>query len=610
MCGIVGVVSSTPCKDFLIRGLKKLEYRGYDSSGMAIADLDGNVSIAKAIGAPVHLDKSLHENIDSTLATGTVGLAHTRWATHGVVSEANTHPHSCGRVTLVHNGIIENHADIKAQLSVSMKYNYQSQTDSEVLAVLLDHLMSNGETMQSAIQSMSEMVKGAYGIVAIDANKTDEIWVARSGSPMVIGLGEDANYVASDALALNAFTENFVYLDEGQIACIKQHSYQIYSSVGEPQSAQETHIPYKADCDSHVGYDSFMAKEIDEQPDVIERLIRSHVDKSGIKADSDLFLIKGKLRNVKQLHIVACGTSYNAGLVAKHFFEDYAGIPTSVEVASEYRYRAVAVPENTAFICVSQSGETADTLAALRKAKESKYLTTLTLCNVETSAMVREADLHLTLQAGTEIGVASTKAFTTQLSAFLMLAATVCEDEDKQISLIDSLLRLPDDCRSVLLLSNEIKVNAAPIFEKTNSCLFLGRGEQSAIAAEGALKLKELSYIHAEAYAAGELKHGPLALIDNEIPVVVNAPGDCLHEKLVSNIEEVNARGGQFVIFSSKDAVVDLDEMVNIVMPPLPLTTACITYAIPLQLLAFHVTKLRGENVDKPRNLAKSISVE
>lgn len=610
MCGIVGVVSNTPCKDILIEGLKKLEYRGYDSAGVAISAPAGNVNVLKSTGAPSLLEGKIEHSPNAELLTGTVGIAHTRWATHGKVTETNAHPHRAGRITVVHNGIIENYAELKAELKGQSEHQFVSETDSEVLAALLDYFVKQTSSMKQAILSMGETVKGAYGLVVIDSDEPDVIWVARSGSPMVIGLGQGANYVASDTLALNAHTESFIYLDEGEIACVKKDACDVFSSLGEALTPVIEHVPYLKEEDGHNGYGSFMEKEIAEQPAVIGRLVRNHLGENGIKIESALHQVKSKFDGAESIHIVACGTSFNAGLVAKHFFEHYTGLPISVEIASEYRYRTVAVPKNTAFICVSQSGETADTLAALRKAKASGYLTTLALCNVGSSAMVREADSHLMLQAGVEIGVASTKAFTTQLTAFLLLTIAMCKDEQKKSGLAKALMRLPADCESVLNVSDKIKKLAAPVFKETNSCLFLGRGEQSAIAAEGALKLKELSYIHAEAYAAGELKHGPLALIDDVIPVVVNAPGDTLSDKLASNVEEVNARGGRFVVFSAKDVHLHGERIVNITMPDVPLETAAVTYAIPLQLLAYHVTLLRGENVDKPRNLAKAVSVE
>jgi glucosamine--fructose-6-phosphate aminotransferase (isomerizing) len=611
MCGIVGVASSTPCKTRLIDGIEKLEYRGYDSAGVAIAIPNISTEIEKAVGAPSVLRAKIEDLKSDILDTGSVGIAHTRWATHGRVTKENAHPHQVGRITLVHNGIIENYAAIKEEYDDIASLNYRSQTDSEILAALLNYFISNLElSMPEALQAVSQKVHGTYGLVVLDAFNTSEIWVARSGSPMVIGLGDDANYVASDVLALNQYTEDFIYLDEGDFAGISANSYQVFNSRGDAITKPIKKLTYVSDNDGHNGYSSFMEKEIAEQPAVIGRLVRAHLSSEGVKDGSELAHIRNEMSGVENIHLIACGTSYNAGLVAKYYFESYLNIPTSVEIASEFRYRSVAVPKNTAFICISQSGETADTLAALRKANEIEYLTTITLCNVSTSSMVREANASLLLQAGVEVGVASTKAFTTQLTAFLLLTLALTDCEQKKAELIEALFRLPADCESVLNVSDDIRKNAAPTFKDSYSCLFLGRGEQFPIAMEGALKLKELSYIHAEAYAAGELKHGPLALIDDVIPVVVNAPGGELNDKLAANVEEVNARGGRFVAFVSPDVELHGDNLVNIRMPQLPEATLAITYAIPLQLLSYHVTVLRGNNVDKPRNLAKSVTVE
>jgi glucosamine--fructose-6-phosphate aminotransferase (isomerizing) len=542
-----------------------------------------------------------------------MGIAHTRWATHGRVTEANAHPHISGRISLVHNGIIENHHTLRNELQ-SLGAQFLSETDSEVLAVAIEREMEKGVSLHQAVQVVTARATGAYGLVVMDRNK-EEIVVARSGSPMVIGLSAQANYVASDPLAINDKTESFIYLDEGETAIVHAHSVNVFSARGEKIDKPISIVEYNPEDDGKNGYDTFMQKEIAEQPAVIGRLVRTHLsDQLGVlNMSSELNNIRLKLNreDCKNIHIVACGTSYHAGLVARYYFEHYLDLPTTVEIASEFRYRDVAVPEGTAFICISQSGETADTLAALRKAKKSGYLTTLVLCNVATSSMVREADASLALQAGIEVGVASTKAFTTQLTAFLLLTLAMMDSNDpKRRSLHNDLMRLPADCETMLNLGSFVDSKAAPVLDGSSSCLFLGRGEQTPIAMEGALKLKELSYIHAEAYAAGELKHGPLALIDKDIPIIVTAPSDGVVDKLTSNIEEVAARGGRFVIFHAPDVDIDVDNAVKIQMPVVPLSTAAITYVIPLQLLSYYATLRRDFNVDQPRNLAKSVTTE
>jgi glucosamine--fructose-6-phosphate aminotransferase (isomerizing) len=611
MCGIIGTVGDKTVLSTLLTGLKKLEYRGYDSAGVAISDANGQFTVIKAVG---NTDALKHATENSHAISGaTMGIAHTRWATHGRVTEANAHPHISGRISLVHNGIIENHHTLRNELQ-SLGAQFLSETDSEVLAVAIEREMEKGVSLHQAVQVVTARATGAYGLVVMDRNK-EEIVVARSGSPMVIGLSAQANYVASDPLAINDKTESFIYLDEGETAIVHAHSVNVFSARGEKIDKPISIVEYNPEDDGKNGYDTFMQKEIAEQPAVIGRLVRTHLsDQLGVlNMSSELNNIRLKLNreDCKNIHIVACGTSYHAGLVARYYFEHYLDLPTTVEIASEFRYRDVAVPEGTAFICISQSGETADTLAALRKAKKSGYLTTLVLCNVATSSMVREADASLALQAGIEVGVASTKAFTTQLTAFLLLTLAMMDSNDpKRRSLHNDLMRLPADCETMLNLGSFVDSKAAPVLDGSSSCLFLGRGEQTPIAMEGALKLKELSYIHAEAYAAGELKHGPLALIDKDIPIIVTAPSDGVVDKLTSNIEEVAARGGRFVIFHAPDVDIDVDNAVKIQMPVVPLSTAAITYVIPLQLLSYYATLRRDFNVDQPRNLAKSVTTE
>lgn len=611
MCGIIGVVGADTILSTLLVGLKKLEYRGYDSAGIALSDAKSGVDVVKAVG---NTDALKLKCESSELASNPVmGIAHTRWATHGMVTESNAHPHISGYISLVHNGIIENHNTLRKELQ-SIGAKFLSETDSEVLAVAINNEVQKGTALHDAVRLVASRATGAYGLVVMHQSY-EEIVVARSGSPMVIGLSAGANYVVSDPLAINYKTESFIYLDEGETAIVKRDSVQVFSAQGIEVSKSVVTVKFNPEDDGKNGYETFMQKEIAEQPAVIGRLIRAHLAEQpgSIHMNSDLNKIAAKIQgsDCKQIHIVACGTSYHAGLVARYYFEHYLSLPTTVEIASEYRYRSVAVPDNTAFICISQSGETADTLAALRKASKLNYITTLVLCNVATSSMVREAELSLALQAGVEVGVASTKAFTTQLTALLLLTIALMEPNcQKRRALHQDLMRLPADCETMLNLGSKVASQAAPVLDNTHSCLFLGRGEQTPIAMEGALKLKELSYIHAEAYAAGELKHGPLALIDAVMPIVVTAPSDSVVDKLTSNIEEVAARGGRFVIFHAPDVEINVDNMTSILVPALPLSTAAITYAIPLQLLSYYATLRRGLNVDQPRNLAKSVTTE
>ncbi len=611
MCGIVGVIGNTPCTEILLNGLSRLEYRGYDSAGISVLDSKGNRVVLKATGNVSQLRNKISNEKLPLETLGTTGIAHTRWATHGKVTESNAHPHLSNNIAVVHNGIIENHGELREQL-VNKGYQFRSETDTEVLACLLHDLQKQTPKIVDCITTLTKVVTGAYGLVVQDLNTPDQIVVARSGSPMVIGINEHHRYVASDTLALHPYTENFIYLEEGEFAVLKESEHQVFSQRGAPVEKQVFNVPREKDDGEKNGYDTFMEKEMSEQPAIVGRLIRQHMgDTAGtFNTNSDVHKISKALASCKHLHLVACGTSYHASLVAKDYFEKYLNIPTSVEIASEYRYRSVAVPEDSAFICVSQSGETADTLAALRKAKELPYLTTLTLCNVATSSMVREAHHAFYLNAGVEIGVASTKAFTTQLTAFLLITLSLVKDHETCVTLHNDLLRLSTDCERMLTLGREIERKAAPIIAKVKSCLFLGRGQQSVIAMEGALKLKELSYIHAEAYAAGELKHGPLALIDDDMPLVVTAPKDDTIDKLAANIEEVNARGGLFVVFAEEGVDLHGESITVIRTPSVPLSTAAITYALPLQLLSFYVTLLLGNNVDQPRSLAKSVSVE
>lgn len=608
MCGIVGIVSHRNVADDLLNGLERLEYRGYDSAGAAIFNGE-QVKVLKSVSNVA----GLKELVFNTNTTGSAGIAHTRWATHGEPGERNAHPHVAGSLSLVHNGIIENHAPLREELSAK-GHVFKSDTDSEVIVHLLDEYIKEGMTRIDALKKATKIMHGAYGLVLLDEKNPEELLIARSGSPMVIGLGDDAQYVASDQGSLRPYTESFIYLKEGDVAILRKNEVQIFDVDGI-EVKRDISIAEDDLADNGKGeYDYFMQKEMFEQPSVIGRLVRKHINSKGIISGSEVESIAKSLSGVENIHIVACGTSYHAGLVAKYWFEKFAQIPCAVEIASEYRYRDVAVPKNTAFICVSQSGETADTLAALSKANDGDYVTTIAICNVPTSSMVRDAKEHLLTLAGTEIGVASTKAFTTQLAAFLLIAFALAENGKKLSSdvrdeFLVALRNMPAQCEQALSLEQEIE-EASAVFEHAESGIFLGRGPQSAIALEGALKLKELSYVHAEAYAAGELKHGPLALIDEMLPIVVNAPSDHVVDKLSSNIEEVMARGGRFIIFAAPGLELPKKNALIIRMPKVSALTSPIVYTLPLQMLSYHVALLKGKNIDRPRNLAKSVSVE
>lgn len=608
MCGIVGIVSQRNVVDDLLNGLERLEYRGYDSSGAAIFD-GKETKVLKSVSNVA----GLKESTFNANVTGNIGIAHTRWATHGEPSERNAHPHLAGTLSIVHNGIIENHVKLRDELS-EKGHIFKSDTDSEVIVHLLDEYIKSGLSRIDALKKATKIMHGAYGLVLLDESNPDELLIARSGSPMVIGLGDDAQYVASDQGSLRPYTESFIYLKEGDVALLRKDELRIYDANGVEVEREVTIADDDFTDDGKGEYDYFMQKEMFEQPSVIGRLVRKHINNNGFLPGSEIKEIAKSLSTVKNINIVACGTSYHAGLVAKYWIEKYAKTPCSVEIASEYRYRDVAVPEQSAFICVSQSGETADTLAALNKANEGGYIKTIAICNVATSSMVRDAEDHILTLAGTEIGVASTKAFTTQLTAFLMLAFALSEQKESISSeerneFLCALRNMPAHCEQALSLEQEIQ-EAGNVFEGVESGIFLGRGPQSAIALEGALKLKELSYVHAEAYAAGELKHGPLALIDEQLPIVVNAPDDHVVDKLCSNIEEVMARGGQFVIFADPGLELPSKNAVIVKMPKVPAITSPIVYTLPLQMLSYHVALLKGKNIDRPRNLAKSVSVE
>lgn len=610
MCGIVGAVTNRNVTNILIEGLHRLEYRGYDSAGLAVINAENNIECCKREGKVKNLQLAAHEEA----VNGVVGIAHTRWATHGKPCQENAHPHvSNNRIAVVHNGIIENYQEIRQQLQQD-GYEFLSDTDTETIVHLLHSKLKDSVNLLDAVNKTIPLLKGAYGLAVIDKNEADKLIVARSGSPLVIGLGIDENFIASDQLALRQVTDRFVYLEEGDIAEITASQYTIYHA-GKCMTREVTKITEAAAAADKGEFKHYMLKETYEQPAVIQATLQGRITDNSLLDESFGVKAKEALGQVKAVQIVACGTSYHAATVAKYWIEAIAGICCSVEVASEFRYRKMVVQENTLLLTVSQSGETADTLAALRLAKTLGYVSTMTICNVAQSSLVRESDIALLTQAGPEIGVASTKAFTTQLTAFLLLTLYLAKENnslerEKEAEIVQALNALPGYIEQVLTLDEEIQTTFE-CFSDKNHALFLGRGAMHAVAMEGALKLKEISYIHAEAYPAGELKHGPLALVDENMPIVAVAPNDELLEKLKSNLEEVAARGGKLFVFADINAGFNNSESITVInLPTVPDILAPIVYTIPLQLLSYHVALLKGTDVDQPRNLAKSVTVE
>jgi len=610
MCGIVGAVAERNITAILVEGLKRLEYRGYDSAGVAVYTNDQKLERARRPGKVSELEQALAEEA----LVGRLGIAHTRWATHGAPCERNAHPHFSGDLAVVHNGIIENHEALREQLK-ALDYVFTSDTDTEVIAHLLNHKLKNLPDLTEALQATVKELHGAYGLAVISAQQPDRLVAARSGSPLVIGLGLGENFLASDQLALRQVTDRFMYLEEGDIAEIRRDSVHIWDVSGKPVERETVQYRDGAEAAEKGEFRHFMLKEIHEQPSVVQRTLEGRLSPNGVLVQAfgpqaaELF---AKVRNVQ---IVACGTSYHAGMVARYWLEELAGIPCQVEVASEFRYRKVVVQPDTLFVTISQSGETADTLAALRNAKELGFLASLAICNVGISSLVRESDLTLLTQAGREIGVASTKAFTTQLVGLLLLTLSLGQVHGSlakgvEATLVEELRRLPARLGEALAMDSTVE-KIAELFAEKNHTLFLGRGAQFPVAMEGALKLKEISYIHAEAYPAGELKHGPLALVDNDMPVVTVAPNNELLEKLKSNLQEVRARGGQLIVFADEKAGMTNGEGTHVVhMPHIHDILSPILYTIPLQLLSYYVAVLKGTDVDQPRNLAKSVTVE
>ncbi len=607
MCGIVGAVADRNVTKILVEGLRRLEYRGYDSAGVAVLDSAGELNIRKSAGKVAKLE----EQIAAQPARGTLGIAHTRWATHGKPSQANAHPHSSGNIAVVHNGIIENYLQLREALQAK-GYVFVSETDSEVVAHLLNDLVSSGLDILQALQQATGQLEGAYALGVIDNLEPGRLVAARSGSPLVVGVGIEENFIASDQLALRQVTDRFIFLDEGDLIDLRADQIAIFDREHKPVERKITQLTEADETADKGKFRHYMLKEIYEQTKVLNNTLQGRVSKTAVLEEAFGTEAKAIFDQVESVQILACGTSYHAGMIAKYWFEDWAGIPCAVEVASEFRYRKTVVRPNTLFVSVSQSGETADTLAALRDS--SGYLASLTICNVANSSLVRESDLCLMTLAGPEIGVASTKAFTTQLVALQLLVIALGRrhglSTDKEAELVQGLLQLPDLCAKVLGLDEDIQTMSEAFSEKNHS-LFLGRGVQYPVALEGALKLKEISYIHAEAYPAGELKHGPLALVDSDMPVVAVAPNDELLEKLKSNLEEVQARGGKLFVFADQRSGFENDDSTTLLnLPHVPLNIAPIIYTLPLQLLSYHVAVLKGTDVDQPRNLAKSVTVE
>ena len=606
MCGIVAAIAERPVQSILLEGLKRLEYRGYDSAGLATLAGD-HIQRTRAMGKVAELESLLGDS------TANQGIAHTRWATHGVPSIKNAHPHQSGRFAIVHNGIIENYESLRSELT-DLGYRFDSDTDTETIAHLLHYLSQTNESFDTVVAAVIKRLEGAFALAIIDEQTPGVLWVARQGSPLVIGVGHGEHFVGSDQLALLHVTDRFIFLDEGDSAKLRSHTLEIYDSAHQLANRPIVRATTSNEQASKGQYRHFMAKEIYEQPNAVLTTLRGRLGKNQI-----LTGVLGPngdqlLEEAKAVQIVACGTSYHAGLVAKYWIESLVGIPCQVEIASEYRYRKVVTLPNTLWIAISQSGETADVLSALRHIDSTNVLTTLAICNVATSSLVRETELALLTEAGPEIGVASTKAFTTQLTVLLLLAGLMAKNQSavefSEPSFVQALQRLPRLLEEVLTLEPQIQAISEQFIDKQHT-LFLGRATMNPIAMEGALKLKELSYIHAEAYPAGELKHGPLALVDETMPVVAVAPNDELVEKLRSNLSEVKARGGQLIVFADFAVATEAsDEITQCVMPETDPLIAPIVFTLPLQLLSYHVAVLRGTDVDQPRNLAKSVTVE
>lgn len=614
MCGIVGAVAERNIANILLEGLKRLEYRGYDSAGLSVIR-DGELHRERQVGKVQALVDAVA--INPEFFDGHIGIAHTRWATHGEPAQRNAHPHVSGKIAVVHNGIVENYAELKEEL-LAKGYEFTSQTDTEVVAHLINDLYRQSPDLLQAVRAVIPLLHGAFALGIVHVDSPDELITVRLGSPLVIGVGIGENFIASDQLALLPVTNRFIYLEEGDIAKLTRNSIQIFAD-GVEVSRKINEIDAQQHNADKGEFKHYMLKEIYEQPDAVARTIEMAVDNGDTSTLRSDFLQRHEtqLAGIRNIQVIACGTSYHAGMVAKYWFENLTRLPCSVEVASEFRYRNPVVVDNSLVICISQSGETADTLSALRDTQKQNPagLVSLALCNVPTSSLVRETDIYLPTLAGPEIGVASTKAFTTQLAALMLLVLKIGAiqsriDNERLTTLLSELHKLPGQLFASLKLDGDIQTMSES-FEDKRSCLFLGRGLQFPIALEGALKLKEISYIHAEGYAAGELKHGPLALVDKDMPIVVLAPKDSMFDKLKANMQEVHARHGELFIFASESSQMVAEDRMHVVyVPEVCETLAPIVYSVPIQLLSYHVAVMRGTDVDQPRNLAKSVTVE
>ncbi|MGB1428493.1 MAG: glutamine--fructose-6-phosphate transaminase (isomerizing) [Cycloclasticus sp.] len=607
MCGIVGAVSQRDITGVLIKGLQRLEYRGYDSAGIAVVAADHGFERRRTQGKVKNLD----ELIRAQPLSGQCGVAHTRWATHGVPSEKNAHP--LNEITLVHNGIIENFESLRKK-QLELGHEFDSETDTEVIVHAIDDEYKKSKDLLMSVQKTVESLQGAYALGVLEKGNNNHMVAVRKGSPLVIGIGSNEHFIASDVFALLGEAEHFIYLEDGDVADMTHDSVTIYNESGEPVERKINQTTLQADTVGLGEYDHYMQKEIFEQAAVLKHTLEGRIENGRILTSCFGEAAEEAFKSIQEVQIVACGTSFHAGLVAKYWFESVAGLPCHIEVASEFRYRPHIVKSNTLFVTISQSGETADTLAALQASSELGYAHTLAICNVPESSLVRESEWSLMTKAGPEIGVASTKAFTTQLTALLLLVVSLGKyhaiDEKTHIEIVRQLEVLPEKVAEVLRLEPEI-IEFSKKFNDKHNALFLGRGEQYPVAMEGALKLKEISYIHAEAYPAGELKHGPLALVDDQMPVVAVAPNNDLLEKLKSNLQEVQARGGELFVFADVHATFEETEGLEIIrVSEISEIIAPIIYTVPLQLLAYHVALLKGTDVDQPRNLAKSVTVE
>ncbi|HET7812287.1 MAG TPA: glutamine--fructose-6-phosphate transaminase (isomerizing) [Steroidobacteraceae bacterium] len=611
MCGIVGAIAERNVVPILMEGLRRLEYRGYDSAGIAVLNGTQKLKRLRTVGKV----KVLQDAIDADPTHGPVGIAHTRWATHGVPSERNAHPHvSHDGLAIVHNGIIENHEELREELK-KLGYKFTSETDTEVIAHRVHHHMQSQKDLFKAVRATVAELEGAYALAVVSESEPERIIVAREGCPVVIGLGVEENFVASDVAALLPVTRQFMFLEEGDVADLRRTSIKVLDKNGDKADRPVRESELSADAAEKGQFRHFMLKEIHEQPRAVADTLAERVANGRLLEAAFGPAATAVFAKVEHVHIIACGTSYHSGVVARYFIEQICKLPCTVEIASEYRYRNPVVPKNSLFVTISQSGETADTLAALRLAKQAGYLSSLAICNVPESSLVRESELVMLTRAGPEIGVASTKAFTTQLAALSMLVIALAKnrtaDAERERNLVQRLIEIPSMIEKTLTLDPVIH-DLAKRFADKHHTLFLGRGALSAIAMEGALKLKEISYIHAEAYAAGELKHGPLALVDADMPVITVAPNNDLLEKLKSNLMEVRARGGELIVFADPESGIESSDGVTVIHMPKHVSyfQAPIVYTVPLQLLAYHVAILKGTDVDQPRNLAKSVTVE